>query len=455
VQVGYLPLSAEEYNPTAIQLSDAHACLIFSETNLFMTVDIGTPGSPAVSGTYTFSGPVRNMSVDNGRAYLLAADQRYGSSDLHLLDISDPAIIVSLGRLYAHGSAVHLAAGTNVLILADSQNGLCLLGTESPALSVIGHLPGEVRTFAVDNNRVYAGRSDGLEIYDISLPESPVSVTNHYEPATHIAVGDDYLYRIGGWGMPELVISDKTDNLNELHRLSWIEGINQIRSFDMVNDLYALMVDDFAGNMVIINVQDPALPVLTNYYATAPIMDVAKRIDMGGTNALLATTNGIEVLDLSGEPPFQVVGSWDCPEGRTPRSLCVDGDRIAVSSIDHVWILDSTQFSGGDPLVADTSIGHAVSHMLLSGNRLYVAAGAEGIIVYEIDTETGGPMLHVTRSTSNRIELEWDAAGFGWQVQHIEDLTSSNGWLTLPGTDAMTATNLDTALPRQFFRLMK
>lgn len=455
VQIGHLPLPAEQYNPTGIQLTDNHACLIFSETNLFMTVDIGTPESPVVSGTYEFAGSTRSMSVDNDRAYILAADQIYGSSDLQVLSMANPAEIILLDRLYAHGSAGSIAAGTNMLFLADGQNGLCIFDTESSALSIIGRHSGELSALAADSNRIYAGNLSGFSVFDITIPEAPVSVTNLYDPVLYFAVGDEHVYRIGGYGMPELVISDKSDSLNELHHLYWIEGVNQIRAFDMVRDCYALLVDDFEGNMVVIDVQDPALPILTNYYASAPIMGVAGRIDSGGTNALLATTNGVEVLDMSQSPHFSVVGSWDSPEGSIPRWICVDGDRIAVASSDHLWVLDTSQFNSGDPLIAETAISHPVSHMLLNGDRLYVAAGPEGLMMYQIGGDPAAPELHITLSISNQIELDWNAIGTGWQLQQKQDLSISNGWSTLPGSESITATNLEAVLPHQFFRLIQ
>lgn len=452
-ETGFLPLPSGQYDPTDIRLTEDYACMIFSNTNLFMMVDRTIPASPTIAGTFEFPGPVRSIAVDEGFAYILAADQPYGSSDLRILDLSNPSNIPETNRLYAHGAANDLAIDGQHIFLADAGNGLCVFNMESSNLSLVGHHPGQFVSIAADSNRVYASSFGGISLYDVTSPEMPLSITNLSEPALYIEVGDNFVYWIGGYGMPELVVAEKNDQLTELHRLWWIDGISQVQAFDMVNDLYALIVEDSVGNMVVIDVQDSSMPILTNYYASAPIVDVAGQLDAVQTNALMATTNGLEVLDLSDSTLFSVTASWTAPSGQVPQNICADGERIALASSTHLWILDATQLNSGDPLIAETGVDHTISQISISGDLLYVAAGADGVMVYRIGEDTIQPTLYLTVESPTQIQLDWSDAGTGWQVQQKESLSVSNGWISLPDTESITTTNLDTALPCQFFRL--
>ncbi len=460
-EAGFLPLDPGDYEPTDIRLIGDHACMTFANTNVFMMVSTTNPASPSIRGTYPFPGPVQNMAVDGNFAYVLAADVEYGLPDLHILDLSNPMHITETNRLYAHGEAKQLALDSDVLFLADSQNGLCVFNTASPTLTLIGQIAGTVNSVAADNGQVYAslynGMFDMLYVYDVTDPETPVAVTNQllFSPAVKIAVSPDFVCWTGDYGMT-LSVADRNPQLTNVRQ----KYLSDIVSLDVVGDAYALVVDNVMwptpnASLAIIALQDPSLQTLTNYTAAAPIVDVVGMMDAFRTNAILAITNGLEVLDLSDSAHFPVIASWTAPTGQIPRYLCVEGDRIALASTNQLWILDATQLNVGDPVLAETVIDHTVTKMALSGDLLYAAAGEEGVMVYRIGGGTILPSLQLTLQSPSQIELNWSEAGPGWQLQHNESLTNTSGWITLPGTELMTVTNLDTDVPCRFFRLIQ
>ncbi len=457
-EIGFLPLASGNYDPTDIHLTGHHACMTFDNTNLFMMVSVTNPASPSIRGTYPFPGPVQYMDVDGEFAYVLAADDLFGPLDLHILDLTDPMDITETNRLYAHGTANQLALGSGVLFLADGQNGLCVLDTGSSAMSMLGQLPGTANSVAADGSQVYAAIFDGifdtLYAYDASVPDTPVAITNLslFSPAAHLAVSTDFVCWIGDYGMT-LSVADRTPPLTN-HRQKYL---SDVQALDVVDDLYALVADNVwtSINLLVIDLQDSSLQILTNYAASAPIVDVAGQMDAFRTNAFLALTNGMEVLDLSHSSHFSVTASWAAPAGQIPQCISVDGDRIALASTNHLWILDATQLNDGNPVIVETAIDYAVSQMVLSGDRLYAAARANGVTVYQIGGGTILPSLQLTVESATQIELDWSDAGTGWQVQQNEALTNASGWITLPGTETITVTNLDTSMSNGFFRLIQ
>ena len=306
---------------------------------------------------------------------------------------------------------------------------------------------------ATVDNWVCLGSGGGFIVYDLSVPENPVLVTNSWDPAWHLEAGGDYLYRIGGYGMPTLVITDPGNNFAEIDSLPWIDGITQLSSFSLAGNQFALLADEGQGNMVVIDLQTTGLPSITNYMTDAKIVDVVGRVDVTGTNAFLATTNGLEILDLSDPSQITVIAEWDCPPGFLPKRICVDGNRIGLASTNHLWILDIDELGGSDPVIAETAITNSFGDMILSGNHLYAAAGVDGVLVYQIGSAPSQPTLFIADTPPGQVTLEWSAAGTGWWLQQSATPVDPEGWETLAGSDTITGTNFPQTVPARFFRL--
>lgn len=255
--------------------------------------------------------------------------------------------------------------------------------------------------------------------------------------------------------MEELVIADVSNSFAEVETKSR----NEIRALSTAGDRFALLVvaaSEWEGGLVsleIIDAQATGFPTVTNYTSDAEIVDVAGQMDGSGTNAFLATTNGLEVLDLSNTNNVTPIGQWDCPSGFVPDLICVSGNRIGLASTNHLWIIDRNQLGGGNPVIAETSITNAFSDMILSGNHLYAAAGADGVIVFQIGSAPTQPSLFISNQPPDQVTLEWNAAGAGWLLEQTEEPSNPDSWEVVAGSDAVMHTNLPLAVPAQFFRL--
>jgi len=455
--LGFLPLTSSKFEPTDVQLLADHACLIFKKTNLLMVVDVSTPTGPEWVGTYRFTGPTKDLSVNDGRAVVLAADVSSGPADLQVLDLSTPANPALVSRLHATGRSCKLVLEGSTLLVADGDNGLTVLNVGTPSNpQVIGHQIAPGNCVAAANDWVFLGSGGGLgfgfSVYDLSVPENPVLVTNSWDSAFHLDIVGDHLYRIGSY--PLLTIMDVRNNFSEIDSLPWIPGVNVVSAFGLAGNMFALMVEGTEGKLIVVDVQTAGLPV-TNYLSAAKIVDVVGRADATGTNAFLATTNGLEILDLSDKNNIVRIAEWQCPAGFTPNCICISGDRIGLASPNHLWLIDRNKLGGGNPVIAETDITHSLADMILSGNYLFAAAGADGVIVYQIGSAPSQPHLFISASPPGQVTLQWSEAGTGWFLQQSSEPANPLSWETVAGSDIVTSHSVPSPAAEQFFRLMR
>jgi len=452
---GFLSLASSDYQPKAVELFTNHACLIFKNTNLLMVVDIASPTNPHPVGGYSFTGPTEDLAVSDGSALVLARSDLYGSPDLHAIGLSAPENPSLQTRLHLNGISREIALVGNTLFVADGNNGLCILDVGIPsAPGLIVQRPSKGTSTATADGLAYMGDETGFSVFDVSNPEAPVLVTNAWQSAQYLEVAENRLYSLGGAGFPVLAVTDITNNFAVVETKYLM---NDVYAFSMAGDQFALLVTrdwmTFLPTLEIVDVQSPGLPSVTNYSGGAEIVDVVGWKDASGTNAFLATTNGFEILDLSDPNDIHSIGDWNCPAGYAPNCICTDGERIALASTNHLWVIDRNELGGGNPIFAEADIHYSFSEMILSGNLLYAAAGTDGVIAYQIGSAVARPTLFIADSPPDQVTLQWHSAGTGWLLQQTDDPGSPESWSNLTGSDNVTSTNLPRGIPPQFFRL--
>jgi hypothetical protein len=85
----------------------------------------------------------------------------------------------------------------------------------------------------------------------------------------------------------------------------------------------------------------------------------------------------------------------------------------------------------------------------LVGNHLYVAAGQNGLLVFEI---TELPYFTSVSRSGDNLVLTWHGAP-GLRLQRTRSLTSPN-WRDVPGSEVTNQTQLPLGDGREFFRLV-
>jgi alpha-tubulin suppressor-like RCC1 family protein len=140
-------------------------------------------GSPAPSGACATPGFAYNVDVDGALAFV--AD---GQSGLLILEASS---CVSLGQLaFAGEEAVDVRVQGSLAAVALGPGGFALVDVSDPSLPVVrSRTAGAVVDLWLSGDRLYTASSNGLAIYDVSLPDAPALLGSQAlgGPATAVA----------------------------------------------------------------------------------------------------------------------------------------------------------------------------------------------------------------------------------------------------------------------------
>lgn len=194
------------------------------------TVDISDPANPQTLGFYELDLFLNDVALSGDYAYAA------GYSDyVSILDISDPAQIELAGTFYADISTItEIVISGNIAYLCASWNGLAALDISNPSdpelMAIFESM--HITCAAAEDNYLYAGENDTLQIIDFSDPYYPVIISE-----------------TGFAGAIESI--EKAGN----HLIIWIEP----------------------GDIHIIDVRYPENPSEEGYYTGAGIQGVSER----------------------------------------------------------------------------------------------------------------------------------------------------------------------------------
>lgn len=353
-----------------VKIVDDYAYCVFQ--NGLVILDVSNPESPElVSKTY-IEGP-QNELIDYSIAfyshYALIAK---GETDLHILDIADPANPVYVSNFSVFGRALGIDMMDHYAVVA-STHGLYVIDVQTPSEPQLvgqwGAIGGE--NVVISGHYAYVAKFwDGLYIYDLTDPYSPQRLGGYNCQGTNdIFIKDNYAY-IATWndGLVIVEISDPTDP-RFVCRYD-----TPAYTFDVVViDSLAYLAD--ASSMEIINVAEPQYPTWVGSYADADYYYV---IFVSNNNCYLADRLGLKIIDIE-DPSNPIL------EGRYLESY---------STIWSVYIQDNYLYTSGfnifdisDP-VQPAPIGSLPDRNIYfditaRNDTVYAAAGTEGLVIID------------------------------------------------------------------------
>jgi hypothetical protein len=240
-------------------------------------------------------GGAHRVTIARGRAYV--AGYRAGVA---VLDVSDPKAVGedSLLSSYTTEFATDTAMFENYLLVADGVKGLKVIDMTTGTLQAL-FTGGEAGGLAMSGSvALVADRMGGVKIVDLSDPEHAVEVGSiACADARDVDARGTIAYVAGG---PEgLLVYDLAEPTRPMP-VSRLEGIEARRLVWHRERLYVVS----SKSLQIIDVSNPANPVLLGVYESAHIEDVAA----AGPYAYLAEGyKGLTVLDVTRpERPFAV-----------------------------------------------------------------------------------------------------------------------------------------------------
>ena len=392
------------------------------------------------------------------------------SSGIAFIDISNPETPSELGVFSSEEPVYDAQLVGGYLYLAE-QDGLFVLDiTDLASPDTIWQSENNDRTayreMALGNDYIYITRAlSGVHTYDISEPNAPVLADSaNREGYNYIAFQGDYLFTNGyNDALYVLSIADPAHPIE----VGWFKPPIDSRSLSLNGD-YAYVTDYYFG-LRVVDISDPIHPYDVTYtHIRNPRLARARHSLINGDYAILGTTKGFEIFDISSPTDLQFLGRftgqyplsslksamlgehlihlstsslsvWDISNPSTPTRISI----VSLPDARDMVIQDSLAYVSTDSSIATVDLSDPSSPEILGrfalysghegiaiyGNHLYSAVGDYGIIIYDISA----PLIprpdcqFFTPGNALRVDVASDLvfvadSAFGLRVVDITDL---------------------------------
>jgi len=330
-------------HPTGIALHGTTLVEISDGMYLYDIHDRSMPGTP--EGLWLYASP-EDIAIDGDLAYVSVRD--YG---LKIVDLGSSPPSLLGGTPQTWGDGCKIACHGAYAYLADGFAGFRIVSVANPASPTIVWQDAGLYAIDVVVDYPYAYVSaDGLRIYDITTPASPVLL---------------------GSMVPE--------------NRSGVIGV-------IGNHVYYSYRDatpPYRYGLWIIDVSDPANPVLapdtadsrSRYESPGEIMDMEIR---GPFIHLAEYDRGVEVLDASNPAYPHLISRLDTPGWAS--AIAVEGGTLAVNDDGRLLLFDASSPELASPLAKYTIAAHQAFGVAVYGNLAYLVQWNNRLDIFDIST---------------------------------------------------------------------
>ncbi|MBP6471403.1 MAG: DUF11 domain-containing protein [Chloroflexi bacterium] len=352
------------------------------------------------------------IAVNATRVLAYVADTGGG---LHIIDISNPALMVSLSNPATAGQALDVDYFGNYVFVADDTAGVRLFNAVNPA-NPVPFTPPNVDTegyavaLAAGNNRIYVADSwAGMSIIDFSVVNNPNIIGRFASlgEVNGVAVSQTSPYAFSADGLRGLASTNAADRTAPV-KADTATLADYALNVQLAGD-YAFAADSFGGLQVV----DVSAPGLLTAVASLPTHDVAVDIALSGNFAYLADSlEGLFIADISDPLNPTFAGSLGAPD--LPYAVGVDvvGNYAYVAAdLDGFYVVDVS--NPASPAVADSlalATG-AAWDVDVVGSYAYLAADDGGLKI--IDISDPNNISQVGELTGIDLPLALDVAVVG------------------------------------------
>lgn len=256
----------------------------------FIIINISNPLAPTVAGQRNLNGNPNDIVINGNYAYVASSDN---SSELQIIDISDPATINQAGKLTSvdltnansgnsNADAVRLSlAGSYLCMIRNGGDSFLIFNLSNPSnpgnpVGRMGTLIGTPQKILTNGNYAYAASSDNaaeLQIIDINNKTSPLRIAilnlnsgNNNADAISLALSEgNLLLGRANSAAPELYQISISNPLSP-SLLSTMEigaNVNSI-FYDSMKKLIFLATTDIANDFKTVYMETSTLPAALN-----------------------------------------------------------------------------------------------------------------------------------------------------------------------------------------------
>ena len=354
-----------------------------------VVLDISDPSNPTLIGmSDVLPSIVQGVAISGNYAYVAA---RY--SGLYVMDISNPACLVRVGRCDTSDYAGRVVVQGNYAYVADGAAGLRVIDISNPrsptpvgGCGTSGHANG----VAVSGSHAYVSDgSAGLQVIDVSNPASPVRVGGYVTPsyAYSVAVSGPYVC-VGD--SPRLNVLDVSDPTSPV-RVGYCSTISA--PFDIkVCDNRAYIATMYG--LDVISISDPTKPVRLGKQK----LENSQGVAVCGDYAYLADwSSGLRVVGISNPAAPSLVGTFYTGSA---KDIAIVGSHAYIAGYTAgLQVLDITNPVSPTPVSRSYTGGYA-SGIAVSGHWAYVADLLGGLRLLDI-SDPSSPAAAGYRSINN------------------------------------------------------
>ena len=383
-----------------------------------LIVDVSQPAEPVMIGRFDFDDYVGGIAIARDHAFVTVRSQ-----GVQVIDVGDPSSPTLAGSIDLPGSNLAISVEGSVAIVVQSGipfNGrVTVLDVTDPTTPAeAGHVDNSNFFFffgvALSGTHAYVSDERGLNIINVGDPASPFveGYLNTSSALIHVAASGNLVFV--NWDFSELRVIDVSDPANPV--LVGALPITDIQSLS-TNGGLVFLAD---GEIQIIDVHDPSLPevigrfsppddpvdvVVSGDFAYAAagsemrvwdVLDPASPISIANLD-LPASSLGIDVVENTaflsdfqdglrvvdiGDPTAPVeIGHLDISGYGFGRLAVADGFAYIVDDHGLVMVDVSDPTTPTSPLRAPAYFYG--EDLAVSGDAVYVAAGQDGLFIFQ------------------------------------------------------------------------
>jgi len=360
---------------------DVKDCLAFVAAGAqgLSIIDVTDPKSPVLKGALQTRGEAREVIASGGRAFVAA-----GPAGVLAVDVRDPAAPKLIGTLKSSGEASSLALKGDLLYVADGTAGLEVISLKDPArFEKAGALPldGTAEDITLSGDFAYvADGASGLRVVDVHDPSIPrLAVTLTASGYCHSVSAEDKFLCVGSLydgGYQVYDISKPASpvslsiNKYTMYNESWRVVLHQGR----------LAVVDYFSGIFFMDLTSPAQPSPAGMYFT-PSSIVAAAV-YGRFVLAVGELSGLQVLDI-GYPP-RPVSKGTTEIFRGVQGLAVGGDHAYVTDRWSVRVYDLKKLSSPALVQAMRVPAGVPRTIVVQGKMAYLTADLGGLYVISL-----------------------------------------------------------------------
>jgi hypothetical protein len=425
----------------------------FNEGGGIVIVDVSNPADPVEVGAYETPGAPQDVAVtvNSGQVYAFIAEQGpcgpafsrgiECQGGVRLLDISDATAPDEVTFYQTETSVRQVMVRDGYAYLAQRfcdmdrgcDGGLLVLDISNPTNpSEVGFYDTPVGSVVIAGEYAYV---DGLHILDISKPAAPTEVASETGVRGQVAaVVDGYVYIVDRTGLQ--VVNVTEPGAPTLVAFYDPAGPAQARDVAITAD-YAYVADRYDG-LAVIDVSNPQAPTEGGRYS----FDLLERIWAVTDNYLYLgeTGTGLRVIDVADPAAPTEVGRYIPAEEQQVWGIM--GTQAYIATAEGLQVVDLSDLTGPEEVAIAPwpNIGNALATALVDGYA-YVARYDEGWQVVDLSNPADPVELGFVSGPSGPEGVMVDGYGYynangqGMQVVDIADPLNltTRGFYQAPG----------------------